>query len=203
MSLRILVIGAEGAVGRAAVSDLAKRHEIVSAGRTSGAIKVDVTDEASVEAMFASAGLVDAVVCATGHGHFGPVATMTPQQFRKGVEGKLMGQINVALAAIKHANVKDGASITLVSGVTNRDFVRSGSNASSMNGAIDDFVRAASVELPRGLRINAVSPGVLDVSAAKYAGFFPGHIPVSSERIGMAFTKCIEGPLNGQVVSVD
>jgi NAD(P)-dependent dehydrogenase (short-subunit alcohol dehydrogenase family) len=199
--MRILVVGGEGTVGKAAISDLKSRHEIISAGRNSGSIKVDVMDEASVEAMFKAAGAIDAVIVTTGHGHFGPVADMTPTQFRKGVDDKLMGQINVALIGLKH--LKDGGSITLTSGVTNRDFIRKGANAASMNGALDDFVRGAAIEMPRGLRINVVSPGLLEESAKKYDGFFPGHVPVSSQRVGYAFTKCVEGGINGQVVAVD
>lgn len=199
--MRILAVGGEGTVGKAAISDLCKRHDIVAAGRNSGALKVDVMDEASVEAMFKAAGAIDAIVVTTGHGHFGPVAEMTPQQFRKGVDDKLMGQINVALIGLRHLN--DGGSITLTSGVTNRDFIRNGSNAASMNGALDDFVRSAAIEMPRGLRINCVSPGLLEESAQKYDGFFPGHAPVSAARVGLAFTKCVEGGISGQVVAVD
>jgi NAD(P)-dependent dehydrogenase (short-subunit alcohol dehydrogenase family) len=199
--MRILAVGGEGTVGKAAISDLRQRHEIVTAGRNSGTITVDVMDEASVEAMFKTAGPVDAVVVTTGHGHFGPVAEMTPQHFRKGVDDKLMGQINVALISLRY--LKDGGSITLTSGVTNRDFIRKGANAASMNGALDDFVRGASIEMPRGLRINVVSPGLLEESAKKYDGFFPGHQPVTAERVGLAFTKCVEGGINGQVVAVD
>ncbi len=199
--MRILAVGGEGTVGKAAISDLRKRHDIVTAGRNSGSIKVDVMDEASVEAMFKASGAIDAVVVTTGHGHFGPVADMTPQQFRKGVEDKLMGQINVALIGLRY--LKDGGSITLTSGVTNRDFIRKGSNAASMNGALDDFVRSAAIEMPRGLRINVVSPGLLEDSVTKYDGFFPGHVPVSATRVGMAFTKCVEGGINGQVIAVD
>jgi NAD(P)-dependent dehydrogenase (short-subunit alcohol dehydrogenase family) len=199
--MRILVVGGEGVVGKAATSDLSKRHQVVTAGRNSGGIKVDVMDEASVEAMFKSVGTVDAVITTTGHGHFGPVAEMTPQQFRKGVDDKLMGQINVALIGLKY--VKDGGSITMTSGVTNRDFIRMGANAASVNGALDDFVRGAAIEMPRGIRINCVSPGLLEESAQKYDGFFPGHVPVPSARVGIAYTKCVEGALNGQVIPVD
>lgn len=199
--MRILVVGGEGTVGQAAISDLRKRHDIITAGRNSGDIKVDVMDEASVLAMFKSAGVIDAVIVTTGHGHFGPVAEMTPKLFRKGVDDKLMGQINVALIGQHH--VKDGGSITLTSGVTNRDFIRKGANASAINGALDDFARAASIEMPRGLRINVVSPGLLQDSAVKYDGFFPGHEPVSAARVGIAYTKAVEGGLNGQVIAVD
>jgi NAD(P)-dependent dehydrogenase (short-subunit alcohol dehydrogenase family) len=199
--MRILVVGGEGAVGKAAVSDLAQRHDIITAGRTSGHIKVDVMDETSVRAMYEQAGAIDAVIVTTGHTHFGPLAEMTPALFRKGVDDKLMGQINVVLIGLSF--VKDAGSITMTSGVTNRDFIRKGANASSVNGAIDDFARAAAIEMPRGLRINVVSPGLLDVSAKKYDGYFPGHSPVSSARVGLAFTKSVEGALNGEVIAVD
>jgi NAD(P)-dependent dehydrogenase (short-subunit alcohol dehydrogenase family) len=199
--MRILVVGGEGTVGKAAISDLRKRHDIVSAGRNSGDIKVDVMDEASVLTMFKAAGAIDAVIVTTGHTHFGPVAEMTPELFRKGVNDKLMGQITVALIGMHH--VKDGGSITLTSGVTNRDFIRKGANAAAVNGALDDFARGAAIEMPRGLRINVVSPGLLEDSAVKYDGFFPGHVPVSAARVGFAYTKSVESALTGQVIVVD
>jgi NAD(P)-dependent dehydrogenase (short-subunit alcohol dehydrogenase family) len=199
--MRILVVGGSGTVGKAAVSDLSKRHEIITAGRTSGSITVDVMDEASVTAMFKSAGNVDAVIVTLGHVHFGPVADMTPTLFRKGIESKLMGQINVALIAQHH--ITEGGSITLTSGVTNRDVIRQGANASSMNGALDDFVRGAAIEMPRRIRINVVSPGLIEESAKKYDGYFPGHIPVSSRRVGFAYTKSVEGAVTGQVIAAD
>ncbi len=199
--MRILVVGAEGTVGKAAVSDLSKRHEIVSAGRNSGSIKVDVMDEVSVLAMFKTAGKIDAVIITTGHTHFGPVAEMTPELFRKGINDKLMGQINVALIGMKQ--VADGGSITMTSGVTNRDPIRKGANAAAVNGALDSFAFGAALEMPRGIRINVVSPGLLEESAKAYDGFFPGHIPVSSARVGFAFTKSVEGCVNGQIICVD
>ena len=198
--MRILVVGAEGTVGKAAISDLAKRHEIVSAGRNSGSIRVDATDEASVRAMFESAGKIDAVIVTTGHTHFGPVAVMTPELFRKGINDKLMGQINVAL--IGQHFVADGGSITLTSGVTNRDPIRQGANAAAVNGGLDDFAFAAAIEMPRGIRINVVSPGLLDESAKKYDGYFPGQDTVSSIRVGLAYTKSVESALTGQVIIV-
>lgn len=198
--MRILVVGGSGTVGQAAVNELSRRHEIVKAGRTSGDVTVDLMDEASVRAMYARVGKVDAVVSAAGHVHFGPVAAMTPEQFRKGINDKLMGQVNLVLLGFDHVN--DGGSFTLTSGVLDRDPVRAGANAAAVNGAIGAFVKGAAIEMPRGLRINAVSPGLLEESAAKYDGYFPGHEPVSSARVGLAFAKSVEGALNGQVITV-
>lgn len=199
--MRILVVGGEGTVGQAAISDLKKRHEIVTAGRSSGDIKVDVMDEASVVAMFAKLKSVDAVVACTGHSYFGPVATMTPTQFFDGFKDKVMGQVNLVLLGMAH--VTDGGSFTLTSGILSRDPIRQGSNAAATDGALDAFVIGAAIEMPRGIRINAVSPGLLADAAQKYDGYFPGHIPVTSERVGFAFTKSVEGAINGQIICVD
>ena len=62
---------------------------------------------------------------------------------------------------------------------------------------------SAAIELPRGLRINVVSPGLLDVSEERYGHYFPGHERVPSDRVGRAFAKSVEGALTGQVIIVE
>lgn len=198
--MRILVVGATGTVGKAAVTALS-RHEIVTAGRSSGDVKVDIMDGASVSAMFEKVGKVDAIVSTAGHVHFGPLATMTPEQFKKGLTDKLLGQVSLAL--IGQHYLRDGGSITLTSGVLDRDPIRQGANAAAVNGALGAFAKSAAIELPRGLRINVVSPGLLEDSVTKYDGFFPGHEPVSSARVGLAFVKSVEGAITGQVIIVE
>jgi NAD(P)-dependent dehydrogenase (short-subunit alcohol dehydrogenase family) len=198
--MRILVVGAAGTVGQAAVKALSARHDIVTAGRSAGDVTVDLMKEDAVRAMYAKLGKVDAVVACAGHVHFGPVAAMSPEQFRKGLNDKLMGQVNLVLLGMEH--VADGGSFTLTSGVLDRDPVRQGANAAAVNGAIGAFVKAAAIEMPRGIRINAVSPGLLEESERKYEGFFPGHEPVSSVRVGLAYVKSVEGALTGQVFTV-
>lgn len=199
--MRILVVGGEGTVGKTAVNHLRPRHEVLTAGRSSGDFRVDVNDEASVKAMFAELKSIDAVVICTGHSYFGPVATMTPTQFLDGVKDKVMGQINLVLLGMPH--VADWGSFTLTSGILSRDPIRQGSNAAAADGALDAFVIGAAIEMPRGIRINAVSPGLLADAAQKYDGYFPGHMPVSSERVGFAFAKSVEGAINGQIITVD
>ena len=99
--------------------------------------------------------------------------------------------------------MNDGGSFTLASGVLNRDPIRGGSCAAAANGAIDGFVVGAAVDMPRGIRINAVSPEVLEVSREKYDGFFRGHVHVSNEAVALAYSKAVEGCLSGQVLIVD
>ena len=199
--MRILIVGGDGIVGRTAVAALSPRHEIVKVGRKSGDVLADITDMASVMAMFGKTGKVDAIISAAGHGHYGPLVDMTAANFLVGVNDKLMGQVMLVLIGMHHVN--DAGSITLTSGIADRDPVRGGANAAAVNGALGAFVKAAALEMPRGIRINVVSPGVLDVAAAKYERVFPGHIPVSSHRVGQTYLKSVEGGMTGEVLIAD
>lgn len=199
--MKIIVVGANGVVGQTVVHAFGNRHEIITVGRTSGDIQIDIEDQDSVRSMYKQIGKVDAVVSAVGHGHFGPVAEMSSEQFMKGINHKVLPQVNLVLTGIEHLN--DGGSFTLTSGVLNRDPISGGSCAAAANGAIDGFIVGAAVDMPRGIRINAVSPALLQASVDRYDGFFPGHEAVSSERVGLAFCKSVEGVITGQVITVE
>jgi NAD(P)-dependent dehydrogenase (short-subunit alcohol dehydrogenase family) len=198
--MKIILVGASGAVGQCVFQGLGNRHEIIQVGRSSGDIQIDIEDLDSVRKMYQQTGKVDAVVSTVGHGHFGPVAEMSGDQFMKGINHKVLPQVNLVLEGIAYMN--DGGSFTLTSGVLNRDPIKAGSCAAAANGAIDGFAIGAAADMPRGIRINAVSPGLLQVSVDRYDGFFPGHEAVSSERVGLAFCKSIEGGVTGQVIIV-
>jgi NAD(P)-dependent dehydrogenase (short-subunit alcohol dehydrogenase family) len=199
--MKIIIVGAIGAVGKTAVDALSSRHEIIAVGRSSGDIQVDIENVDSIRSMYQDVGKVDSVVSAVGHGHFGAVDEMTSEQFMMGMNHKVLPQINLVLEGFDYMN--DCGSFTLTSGVLNRDPIRGGSSAAAANGAIDGFVLGAAVDMPRGIRINAVSPEVLEVSREKYDGFFRGHDHVSSEAVGLAYSKAVEGCLSGQIFIVD
>ncbi len=198
--MRILIIGGHGTIGRAVAAELDKTHEVIRVGRSSGGLRVDLTNFASVQEMFAEAGALDAVVTTTGKVHFGPLAQMTPEQFTVGLQDKLMGQINVVLAG--QAHLRDGGSFTLTSGIIADEPIRDGSNATAVNAAIEGFVRAAATELPRGLRINAISPTVLSESMDSYGSYFPGFEPVSGARVALGYRRSIEGIQTGRVYRI-
>jgi NAD(P)-dependent dehydrogenase (short-subunit alcohol dehydrogenase family) len=198
--MKILVVGASGTLGRAVAQHLGERHKVITAGRNSGEHRVDLRDDASVGALFAATGRLDAIVSAAGSVHFGPLDRMTAAQFDTGLQDKLLGQVRLALIGQHHLH--DGGSITLTTGILAEQPIRQGANATAVNAAVEGFVRAAACELPRGLRINAVSPSVLSEAWDAYADFFPGFEPVSAARAALAFQRSIEGVQTGQVYKV-
>ncbi len=199
--MRIVVVGAAGDIGKAACNELGARHDIIPVGRSSGAYQLDVADFAAVKAVYQTIGHVDAIVSCAGDASFAPLAELDQETFMVGLRQKVMGQINLVLAGLDV--LADGGSFTLTSGVLDRDPIRMGANAATANGALAGFVKSAAIEMTRGLRINVVSPGLLDVSVPRYGKWFPGHKPVSSHDVGLAYAKCVEGALTGQVVIVD
>jgi len=198
--MKIVIIGASGTIGSAVASELAQRHEIIEVGSRSGAHQADMGDIGQVRALFARIGKVDSVVVTAGKLHFGPLADFTPEQFQLGLGSKLMGQVNVALVAQQYLN--DGGSITLTSGIVAEQPIRNGAAASMTNAAVEGFVRGAAIELARGIRINVVSPTVLEESLDAYGPFFPGFEPASASRVALAYRRSVEGAQTGQVYRV-
>lgn len=199
--MKIIVVGASGDIGRAACTELQQRHEIVRVGRSSGDYQADISDLNAVKSLYEEIGNFDAVVSCAGDATFASLLDMDQETFMVGLQQKVMGQVNLVLGGLNSAS--DGGSFTLTSGVLDRDPIRMGSNAATANGALAGFVKCAAIEMPRGLRVNVVSPGLLDVSAPRYGAWFHGHKPVSSLDVGLAYAKCVEGALTGQVVIVD
>ncbi|WP_119302587.1 short chain dehydrogenase [Dongia deserti] len=198
--MKILIVGATGTIGKLVTAALAERHEIVKAGSKSGDVQVDIKDACSIRELFERVGKVDAVMCTAGKVHFGAFAELSEAEIGIGLKDKLMGQVNMVLIGRDYVN--DGGSFTLTSGVLSHDPIRFGVGASLVNGAIDSFVRAAAIEMPRGIRINSISPGLLEESLPSYGPYFLGHEAVPGKRAANAYVKSVEGLLTGQVIHV-
>ena len=198
--MRIVVVGASGTLGKAVVGELGARHTIVPVSRQSAGTRIDITDPASIEQGLAALGGFDALVCTAGKVKFAPLSALDDAGYRIGLGDKLMGQVNLVMKAIPL--IAPGGSFTLIGGILAHDPIVAGSSASMVNGALESFVKAAAIELPKGLRINLVSPGLLVESLSAYGAFFPGHEPVPAARAARAFAKSVEGAQTGQIYPV-
>lgn len=198
--MKIILVGASGTIGAAVHAELSPRHEIVRVGRRSGDFHVDIADPGSIRQLYTQVGPFDALVCTAGKVHFGAFAQFTAEQFEIGLRDKLMGQVNLVMLGLAH--IRDGGSFTLTSGLLSDDPIREGISAAMCNGAVDAFVRAAAISMPRALRVNVVSPTVVEESMPAYAPFFRGTKPVPVRDAALGYAKSVEGAQTGRVYRI-
>ncbi|RUR20364.1 short chain dehydrogenase [Legionella sp. km535] len=195
--MKVMVIGGTGLIGSAVVAELKTRHEVICVGHSSGQYTVNIEEPDSIKALYQKVGRVDAVVLSTGRVSFLGLSEMTASDFYVGLNSKLMGQVNCVLIGLNYMN--DSGSFTLTSGILNHDPIAAGTSAAMVNGGIDGFVTAAAIEMPRGIRINAVSPTVVTEALDVYGPYFRGFEPVPVQRVAHAFSKSVEGLQTGKI----
>src|SRR5712692_4114826 len=200
--MKIILIGANGTIGELVQTAMAGAgHEIVKVGRKSGDFQVDIESQESIRQLYQVVGSFDAVAVAAGEVVFAPLSQLTAENWQFSLGSKLMGQISLVQEAIPLINER--GSFTLVSGVLNYEPIFASAAAAAVSGALEGFARAAAVELPKGLRINVVSPTILKESEAKFGPFFPGMIPVQGWKVGQAYKRAILGAQTGRVYKVE
>ncbi|OKK20914.1 short-chain dehydrogenase [Streptomyces sp. CB00455] len=200
--MNVVLIGANGTLGRAVHTALSERgHMVVTASRTGADIHVDITDPESIRAMYEAVGAVDAVAVAAGSVPWRPLGELTVQDVRGGLEGKAVSQIELVRQGA--ARLPAHASFTLITGILAREPLLTGSVAALVNGAVEAFVRAAAIELPGRQRINAVSPTVFEESLGVYGDTFAGFDAVPVRRAANAYVKAVEGHRTGEIFLVE
>nr|WP_106783003.1 short chain dehydrogenase [Lysinibacillus timonensis] len=198
--MRILIIGGTGTIGKAVAEKLKPNHEVIIASKSNGDYQVDITSVESIKQMYEDIPNIDAVISATGAAHFAPLSELTPELNEIAINSKLKGQVNLVLIGQHYIN--EGGSFTLTSGIMMDDPILQGSSAALANGAITSFVKTAAIELKRQIRINTVSPNVLEESWDKYKESFKGFNPVPASKVANAYVKSVEGAQTGQVYKV-
>ncbi|MEP7238832.1 MAG: short chain dehydrogenase [Ferruginibacter sp.] len=195
--MKIIIVGATGTMGKHLASVFEKEHKIVRVAKKDGDIQADITSTDSIEKMFRQVGPFDALISTAGPTFVGSWQKLNDKEFRQGVEGKMMGQINLVLIGQHYINSK--GSFTLITGALSHDPQKNFANASAVNGAVEGFVKAAAIELENGIRINAVSPTVIE-NSPHYFSYFPGDIPVTMQQLEYGFRKSVFGANTGQVI---
>lgn len=194
--MKVVVLGATGTIGKAVADALGAKHEVVRVSRKSE-IKADLEDRASLEKLFASVKDISAVVSCVGTAVFKPFAQLSDEDFQVGLRNKLMGQVNLARLAAAH--VKDGGSITLTSGVLAQEPMPGGAAISMVNAALEGFVRGASIELTRGVRINVVSPPWIKETLIAYK--MDPSIGIPAAVCAKAYVAAVEGTDTGKTIA--
>lgn len=198
--MKIVVIGANGTIGSAVVAVLEKKYEVIKVGKSSGDVTMDITDTVSIKSAFESIGSVDAVISAAGDVAFNLFSDMTEEEWQVGLGSKLRGQINLTREVLPYLN--PNGSITLTSGILADEPIAMGTSATTVNAGVEHFAMAVSTELPKGIRINVVSPSVLEESLPVYGDFFPGFNAVPASKVAQAYLRCVAGVVTGRVFKV-
>ena len=198
--MRILIIGGHGTIGRKVTKHLSENNDLIIAGRKSGDITVDISNSNAIQSMFDKTGQVDAIICIAGEAKWADFNDLTEEDYYIGLKSKLMGQIN--LVRIGKNYLKQGGSITLSTGILADDPVIKTTSAAMVNGGIHSFVQAVALEIENGIRVNAVSLGVVEDAYEKYKDYFPGYNPIPMTKVVNAYTRSVKGKDNGKIIRI-
>ncbi|MEG3111086.1 glucose 1-dehydrogenase [Pantoea sp. T14] len=147
--------------------------DIEAAGGQALAVAADVTNQAEVEALINAAignfGRLDIVVNNAGVYQFAKIEESTEALYRRQFDINVLGPLLVSAAATPHLG--KGSSIINISSFVTRVFIAESAIYSGAKGAIDAITGVLSRELgPRGIRVNAVNPGLIETEGSHSAG---------------------------------
>lgn len=196
----VVVIGRGGGIARA-ITDAARAAgaTVIVAGRDPEALaknydgevraeRIDVTDDESIAALAERLGPIDHLVTTASARARGLLKDLDRDAIRQSMDTKVIGPIMLA----KHfaPTIAHDGSFTLFSGVAAFKPVIGYLGVAVTNGAADFLTRSLSLEMAP-IRVNAISPGVIDTGAwdslgeqgkAEYFEHFRTHNP--ARRIG-------------------
>ena len=172
-------LAAEGAavvVNYSASKDGAERvvGEIKGSGGRAVAVKANVAKKADIDQLFAETkkafGPIDILVNNAGIYEFLPVEDITEEHFRKQFDLNVLGLTLTTQAALRQFN-PNGGSIVNISSIVSTLGVPGAAVYSGTKGAVDAVTRSLAKELgPRGIRVNAINPGMVETEGIHAAG---------------------------------
>ena len=183
MTERVVIVGGTSGIGLATAQRLVDAgREVVISGRNSERLTaaldrlgknatgqtVDARDPGALETFFAGLGSVDhVVVTVTGAPGTTPFPDVTDEVARAGVEGKLLPHIATARAALPV--LRKGGSLTFITAASAGAALPGTAALAAVNAGIEAMVPVLAVELAP-VRVNAVSPGVVDTGWWDFLG---------------------------------
>lgn len=201
---QVLVVGRGSGIARAIVeAALAEGAEAIVAGRQQEAPedaysgvervrteRVDLTDDASIEAMAARVGAVDHVVSTASARARGTIGDLTRDAVQLSFDTKVIGPLMLAKAM--RGQIREGGSLLIFSGEAAFKIEVGSLAVAITNGAADTLTRSLAVELAP-IRVNALCPGVIDTGAwdalgekKKRAKFEHLEATIPGRRVGAA-----------------
>ena len=148
--------------------------EITQAGGKAIAVQGNIADAADAQSVVTQTvekfGRLDILVNNSGVYEFAPIEDISEPHYRKQFDVNVLGLLLVTQAAAKH--LRTGASIINIGSVVSRVTPPGSAVYTATKAAVEGITGALARELgPRGIRVNALNPGMVETEAAHAAGF--------------------------------
>lgn len=192
---KVLVLGSTGLIGKAVSQLLDGKAEVIGSSLNHPENPVDLSNPESLKALFAKVGKVDAIVCTAGVVEFAPIIGASDEQWQKGIDNKMMGQINTIRYGEQYVN--DGGAIVLSTGVLAQYPMAGGGLVTAINIAVEGAIKAVAVENDR-IRVNAVSPGWVSETLAAMGMDTTAGMPAI--EIAQYYVDLIDNSTSGDIV---
>lgn len=196
--MKVAVIGATGTIGEAVSNLLIENGHVVIKSSRNIEPKVNIDKPDSIDEFYNKVGKLDAVICAAGIANFGALQELTDQQIQRGIQSKLMGQVNLVRKGLN--NIGDGGVFILTSGMLASKPWPNTSAVAMVNAGLEGFTRAAALDLPENKRICVVSPPLISETAQKM-GRDTDPWP-NADKVAKAYLDTLTGDQNGEVIYV-
>lgn len=148
--------------------------DIAEAGGKAVAVGGDVSRavdaQAIIDAAIKNYGRLDILVNNSGVYEFAPLEAITEEHFHRHFNVNVLGLLLTTQAAAKHLG--EGGSVINVSSVVSRITPPNSAVYTGTKGAVDAITSVLAKELgPKGIRVNAVNPGMVETEGSRSAGF--------------------------------
>jgi NAD(P)-dependent dehydrogenase (short-subunit alcohol dehydrogenase family) len=172
----VLITGASKGIGRATAVELAARgHRVVATARdprvladldVDQRLRLDVTDQASVDAAVAAAGEVDVLVSNAGVIFAGAVEASPIAEIERLYAQNTAGAIRVAQAVLPQMRARGGGRLVFVSSVGGRTVLPGIAAYAATKWALEAFAEALAIELADfGIDVVLAQPGPVSSGA--------------------------------------
>jgi NAD(P)-dependent dehydrogenase (short-subunit alcohol dehydrogenase family) len=225
----VLVVGGSSGIGLAVAGSLAAAGANVTiaarskdgltraASSLGGHVRTaiaDITDQASLQALFSGIGPLDHVYVSAGTFAIGPILETPSDTARPSLDERIWGAYDLSRLAVPV--LRPGGSLTFTSGITAGKAMPGAAAPAAANAGLEAFVRTLAIEIAP-LRANVVRPGPTDTPwfraafgvaddaqlAAAGAAALTGRVATAHETAAAVLFLMTNPAVTGTVIAVD
>jgi NADP-dependent 3-hydroxy acid dehydrogenase YdfG len=176
----ILITGASQGIGRATALELASRgHRVIGTARDPDSLadlpiaerlRLDVTDQASIDAAIAAAGRIDVVINNAGETMRAPLETVPVSEVARLFDLNTLGALRVVQAALPGMRERGSGHLVFLSSIQGRMVLPIIGPYGMSKWAVEAMAEVLAIETGHfGVRVSIVQPGVVATSGGAKA----------------------------------